>query len=290
MSHIHPLAIIDPGAEIGRDVAIGPWCIVESGAVIGDGCKLESRVIVKSRTILGRGNEISEGAVLGGAAQHAVPQEPGGQLILGDNNRIRENCTLHRGYANDAVTTVGDNNLIMVGAHVAHDCRVGNHCILVNNSMLGGHVTVDDRAYVSGGVGVHQFCRVGKLAIVGALARVVQDVPPYVTVEGGGAGQIVGLNKVGLRRAGYTAQEVLQLKAAYRVIYREGLRWNEVLQILKTDFNTGPAAAFYEFLKSGKRGFIQERRISRTATLKIAAIPTAEDRAEEIRQKQREAA
>lgn len=290
MAQIHPLAIIDPGAEIGRNVAIGPWCIVESGAVIGDDCKLESRVIVKSRTTLGKGNELSDGAVLGGAAQHAVPQEPGGRLIVGDNNRFRENTTLHRGYANDAVTLVGNNNLVMVGAHIAHDCRIGNHCMLVNNSMLGVHVTLDDRAYVSGGVGVHQFCRIGKLAIVGALARVVQDVPPYVTVEGGGQSQIVGLNKVGLRRAGYTPEEVLQLKAAYRVIYREGLRWTEVLQILKTDFCTGPAAAFYEFLKGGKRGFVQERRISRTASLKIASVSAADDDSQSTEHKHREAA
>jgi UDP-N-acetylglucosamine acyltransferase len=273
---IHPLAIIDPGAEIGRNVTIGPLCVVESGAVIGDDCQFASRVVIKSRTTLGRGNVVSEGTVLGGSAQHAVPLEPGGHLVIGDNNRIRENCTIHRAYANEAVTTIGDNNLLMVGAHIAHDCTIGNNCFLVNNCMLAGHVTVEDRAYISGGVGIHQFCRIGKLAILGALARIVQDVPPYVMVEGGGASQIVGLNKVGLRRAGYTSDEVQQLKAAYRVIYRQGLRWSEVLQILKTEFATGPAAAFYEFLKTGKRGFTQERRISRKATLKLADVPLVE--------------
>jgi UDP-N-acetylglucosamine acyltransferase len=129
---------------------------------------------------------------------------------------------------------------------------------------------------------VHQFCRVGRLAIVGGMARIVQDVPPFVMVEGGGDSEIVGLNKIGLKRNGYSAEQILQLKEAYRVIYRQGLRWNEVLSILKTDFSTGPAAAFHEFLKTGKRGFVQERRISRKATLKImtpgneAAQPAAD--------------
>jgi UDP-N-acetylglucosamine acyltransferase len=203
-------------------------------------------------------------------------------LVIGSHNRIRENATIHRGWASDAQTIIGDHCFIMVGAHIGHDSRIGDHCILVNNCMLGGHVQIEVRAYISGGVAVHQFCRVGRLAIVGGMARIVQDVPPFVMVEGGGDSEIVGLNKIGLKRNGYSAEQILQLKEAYRVIYRQGLRWNEVLSILKTDFSTGPAAAFHEFLKTGKRGFVQERRISRKATLKImtpgneAAQPAAD--------------
>jgi UDP-N-acetylglucosamine acyltransferase len=232
---------------------------------------LEARATVKGRTTLGPGNEIGEGAIIGGRAQHIHVQEPGGTLTLGEGNRIRENVTIHRGWANGATTTIGDHCLIMVGAHVGHECRVGNHAILVNNCMLGGHVHVEDRAYISGGVGVHQFCRIGRLAMVGALAKIVQDVPPFVLVEGAGTAEIVGLNKVGLKRNGYTAEQIVQLKEAYRVIYRQGLRWNQVLAILKEQFPTGPAAEFHDFLQSGRRGFVQERRISRKATLKIAA-------------------
>jgi UDP-N-acetylglucosamine acyltransferase len=277
VAHIHPLALVDPSAHIGRDVTIGPYCIVEEGAVIGDGCRLAPRAVVKSRTILGRDNEIGEGAVLGAKAQHLIESHPGGTLLIGDGNRIRENVTIHRGHANDAQTIVGNHNYIMVNAHIAHDCRVGNHTIIVNNAMLGGHVTVQDRAYLSGGVAVHQFCRIGQYAMVGGLARVVQDVPPYVTVSGGGETEVVGLNRVGLKRNGFTAEDLLQLKAAYRVIYRRGLRWSEVLEVLRRDFATGPAAAFLEFLESGKRGFIPERRISRKATLKIASVDGDED-------------
>jgi UDP-N-acetylglucosamine acyltransferase len=276
---IHPTAIVDPRAEIGSHVTIGPLCIVEAGAVIGDGCKLEARSVVKGRTTLGEHNEVGEGAVLGGRGQHVQVQDPGGTLTIGNGNRIRENATIHRGWSNDATTTIGDHCYIMVSAHIGHDCRVGNHCILVNNSMLGGHVHMDDRAYVSGGVAVHQFCRIGRLAMVGGLAKIVQDVPPFVMVEGAGTSEVVGLNKVGLRRNGYKPEEIHQLKEAYRVIYRQGLRWKEVLDILARDFSTGPAVAFHDFLKSGKRGFVQERRISRKATLKIVA-PSEEQDAE----------
>ena len=266
--YIHPTAIVDPSAHLGKDVQVGPFAIIEPEVVVGDGCRLEARAVIKSRTVLGSGNVIGEGAVLGGAAQHLQRQDPGGRLVLGDNNRIRENATLHRGYANEGLTTVGNNNLIMVGAHVAHDCRVGNNIVLVNNVMLGGHVQVEDRAYIGGGVGIHQFCRVGRFVMIGAQSRITQDVPHYVLVEGAQA-QIIGLNSIGLRRNGFTPAEMQQLKEAYRVIYRHGLRWSEVLEHLARDFTTGPAALFHEFLKSGKRGFVQERRMSRKATLRL---------------------
>lgn len=232
--------------------------------------------VIKSRTVLGCGNEIGEGAVLGGAAQHLQRMDPGGKLVVGDNNRIRENATLHRGYANEAVTTVGSNNLVMVGVHIAHDCKVGNNVVLVNNVMLGGHVHVDDRAYLGGGVGVHQFCRVGRFVMIGSQTRITQDVPHYLLVEGAQQAQVIGLNQIGLRRNGFTADDMLQLKAAYRVIYRRGLRWSEVLEQLARDFTAGPAALYHEFLKTGKRGFVQERRISRKAMLKIVD-PAASD-------------
>lgn len=269
MAQIHATALVDPRAEIGRDVVIGPWCIVETGAVIGDGCRLEPRAIIKSRTTLGTNNEIGEGAVIGGAAQHVHVNDPGGTLTIGSHNRIRENVTIHRGWNNDAATVIGDHNMLMVGSHVAHDCRVGNHCIFVNHVLLGGHVQVDDRAYVGGASAVHQFCRIGRLAMIGGIAKITQDVPPFVMIEGRGGSEVIGLNKVGLRRNGYTADQIQQLKDAYRVIYREGRRWSEVLEILRTEFKDGPAAQFHEFLKAGKRGFVQERRISRKATLKI---------------------
>ena len=289
MAQIHASALVDPKAELGQNVVIGPWCMVEAGAVIGDGCRLAARSIVKGRTTLGCDNEIGEGAVIGGAAQHVHVHDPGGTLTIGSHNCIRENVTIHRGWNNDAATIVGDHNMLMVGSHVAHDCRVGNHCILVNHVLLGGHVHVDDRAYLGGASAVHQFCRIGRLAMIGGLAKITQDVPPFVMAEGAGtSSQVIGLNKVGLRRNGYTPDQILQLKEAYRVIYREGHRWDEVLAILETEFSSGPAVAYHEFFKTGKRGFVQERRISRKATLKIA--DPANDEADQADTRRREAA
>jgi len=158
----------------------------------------------------------------------------------------------------------------------------------VNHVLLGGHVHVEDRAYLGGASAVHQFCRIGRLAMIGGMAKITQDVPPFVMIEGAGSSEVIGLNKVGLRRNGYSPEQILQLKHAYRVIYREGRRWSEVLEILKAEFESGPAASFYEFLKSGKRGFVQERRISGKATLKIVSPTNAEEERDE--QRRREAA
>jgi UDP-N-acetylglucosamine acyltransferase len=287
VAQIHATALVDPRAELGQDVVIGPWCIVEAGVIVGDGCRLEARAVVKSRTTLGTDNEIGEGTVIGGAAQHVHVNDPGGTLTIGSHNRIRENVTIHRGWNNDAATIIGDHNMFMVGSHVAHDCRVGSHCILVNHVLLGGHVQVEDRAYVGGASAVHQFCRIGRLAMIGGIAKVTQDVPPFIMIEGGGDAEVIGLNKVGLRRNGYTPEQIVQLKTAYRIIYREGRRWSEVLEILKVEFRDGPAALFHDFLKSGKRGFVQERRISRKATLKLVN-PARDD--DESQERRREAA
>ncbi len=259
MSKIHPLAIVDPAAEIGRDVRIGPFCVIEAGVRIGDDCQLESHVVIRSGTELGPRNHIYEGTVLGGAPQHARHGGTSGRLIIGSGNIIREHVTLHRGMHADSATIVGNDNLIMVGVHFAHDCRIGNNTIVTNNAGLAGHVEVQDRAYVSGQVGVHQHCRIGRLAMVGGQAHVVKDIPPFVTVDGATT-LVVGLNLVGLRRAGFSSEDIQQLKEAYRVIYRSGLSWKEIMARLKRDFQTGPAAEFHDFFMGGTRGFTPERR------------------------------
>ncbi|HEX2474644.1 MAG TPA: acyl-ACP--UDP-N-acetylglucosamine O-acyltransferase [Lacipirellulaceae bacterium] len=265
---IHPLSVVSPYAEIGTDVRIGPFSVVEAGVVLGDGCNLASRVTVRSGTVLGRDNLVLEGTVLGGMPQHVHMPEYPGVVTIGDGNVIRENVTVHRAMNAGNVTQIGSRCLLMVGSHVAHDCSVGDGVILTNGSMLGGHVTVDDKAYISGGVAVHQFCRIGRLAMVGGLARVTRDVPPFVTVDGGTT-MIVGLNKVGLRRAGFSPQDLMQLKAAYRTIYRSGLTWEETLEVLRAQFTDGPAAEFLPFLTASKRGFVQERRTPPGAIVRL---------------------
>ncbi len=265
---IHPQAIVSPHAIIGHEVTIGPFSIVDAGVTIGDHCTLAGRVVIKSGTTLGSHNLICEGAVIGGAPQHVRMPEKLGRVEIGSHNTIRENVTVHLALNDGGVTRIGDHNLLMVGAHVAHDCTIGSNIILANNALLGGFVTVQDRAFVSGAVAIHQFCRVGRLAMIGGCARVVQDIPPYVMVDGR-SGLIVGLNLVGLRRNGYAAGDIAQLKSAYRLIYRRGLRWNEVLEALRAEFPAGPAADFQPFLSQGTRGFVQERRMPPTATLKL---------------------
>ncbi|MBN2023352.1 MAG: acyl-ACP--UDP-N-acetylglucosamine O-acyltransferase [Pirellulales bacterium] len=265
---IHPTAVVSPDVRLGRDVQIGPFCVIESDVTIGDGCVLAAGVVVKSGTTLGRDNRVFESAVLGGFPQHVhVPERPG-RVCIGDGNTLRESVTIHRALDENAVTTLGDHNLLMVNAHVAHDCHVGSHTIITNNTMLGGHVVVADRAYVSGAVAVHQFCRIGTLAMVGGQAHVVQDVPPFVNVDGLSS-LVVGLNQIGLRRAGYGVEVVRQLKEAYRVVYRSRLPWKEILRRLATEFPEAPASLFHEFCAATTRGIVSERRLPPGATLKL---------------------
>ena len=265
---IHPLAFVAPTANIGEGVQIGPFCVVEDHATIGAGCVLESHVVVKSGATLGANNHLFEGAVVGGVPQHIHLPESIGDVVVGSGNTIRENVTIHRAMERGHTTVIGDHCLLMCNSHVAHDCRLADHVILTNNVMLAGHVTVGARVFMAGGAGVHQFCRVGTLAMVGGLAHVSRDVPPFVTIDGQ-SGFVVGLNQVGLRRAGYDTKAIARLKEAYRVIYRSRLMWNDVLDELRRQFPEGPAAEFLPFFLSTKRGITPERRLPPGATIRI---------------------
>lgn len=283
MAKIHPLAVVSPDAEIGLDVVIGPFCVVESGAKIGPGCVLASHVVVKAGTSLGADCVVGEGSVIGGLAQHAHPPGPPGKVEIGERNIFREHCTVHRSLYADRSTQVGNDNFFMGGTHIAHDCVLQDRIICANYATLGGHVLVEERAFVSGLVAVHQFCRIGKLAMVGGLARITRDVPPYVTIDGD-TGKVVGLNVVGLRRAGAGVAELAQLKTAYRVIFRSGMLWSDVLKQLEIQFPEGMASHFVNFLRGGKRGVIPERRSAPpSATVKLTdeAIESTLDVVEE---------
>ena len=265
---IHPSAIVSDQAQIGAEVEIGPFCIIESDTRIGDRTKLVGHVTIKKGTVIGSENMICEGAVLGGLPQHTRAPERIGGLQIGDRNTIREHVTIHRAMHEGHDTTIGDDCLIMVGAHIAHDGCIGSRVILTNGVMLGGHVQVGDRACLGGNAAVHQFCRIGRLAMVGGCTKVVQDLPPFVLTDGGTA-MIVGLNRVGLQRAGLTRTEILELKAAYRVIYREGLTFQAMVESLEQRFPSSIASEFAEFFRTGSRGFIQERRSPPKVALRI---------------------
>ena len=275
---IHPTAFVSPQAELGANVEIGPFCIVEAGASIADDCQLVSHVSIKTGTRLGRGNLVGEGTVLGGLAQFKGEIEEPGSLRIGDGNVFREHVTVHRALRAGSETVLGNHCYLMVGAHVAHDCQLGSDVTLTNGVMLGGHVEVGDRCCLGGNSAVHQFCRIGRLAMVGGCTKVVQDVPPFVLTDGPSS-LIVGLNRVGLRRAGFGREEITQLKAAYRLIYRQGLTFNEMVASLRSTFPLGVASEFAKFFETGQRGFVQERRSPPKVALRVH--PAVDDEVDE---------
>lgn len=242
--------------------------MVEAGAKIGDRCKIGPRSTVKSGSTLGCDNSLYEGAVLGGLPQLAAPTGPPGKLIVGDRNVFRENVTVHLAMTEKGVTRIGNDCLMMVSSHVAHDCVIADRVIMTNNVMLGGHVTVGERAFLGGGSAVHQFCRIGRIAMVGGMARIVQDVLPFVTIDGD-SGDVVGLNRVGLRRSGMSRDEMADIKEAYRIIYRSGESFGERLAMLSERFQEGPAAELEPFLRDTSRGYVRERRSPPGGTIRV---------------------
>lgn len=256
---IHPTAIVSDEAKIADDVEIGPFCIIESDVTIGAGCVLMAHVSVKKGVTLGENNTIHEGVVLGGKPQHICLDGEYGGVLIGNGNTFRENCTVHCAMYPEKNTIIGDDNFLMVNAHVAHDCVVGSHVIITNNAMLAGHVRVDDRAYISGGVAIHQYCQVGTFAMVGGNALVVQDVPPFVNVDGVSS-LVVGVNRIGLRRAGIPSQEINRIYEAYHVLYEEKRTLRECADVLRERFPEGMASKFADFVAASRRGFIPERR------------------------------
>jgi UDP-N-acetylglucosamine acyltransferase len=255
---VHPTAIVSPDARLGRDVAVGPFAVIEEGAVIGDGCEIRAHAVVKRFTSLGTGNRVHEGAVLGGEPQDLSFRDLETNLRIGDRNVIREGVTIHRSTKEGGATVVGSDCFLMAYVHVAHDNRIGDRVILANNVMLAGHVEVAERAFLGGGSGVHQFCRVGRLAMVGGNAKVVQDCLPFVVTDGHPA-RARGLNLVGLRRAGVQAPQVLALKEACRLLLRAGLPLQAALEAMAAlaDPLVDELAAF---VRESKRGFAHAHR------------------------------
>lgn len=280
---IDPRAIVSSRAKIGSNVEIGPFCIIESDVEIGDGCRLESNISIKSGTILGENNQIHNGTVIGGPPQHTSATGPFGNVVIGNNNVFRENVTIHRAMKESSATIIGDECYLMVNAHVAHDCTIGNNVVLVNNVMVAGHVQIGNRANLGGGAAVHQFCRVGAMVMVGGQAHVIQDVPPFVTVDGL-TSRIVGLNQIGLRRSGKTTEEIKTLKAVYRLVFRSGLTWREILDRMQKEHSVGPGAEVTQFLLETKRGIVSERNNAARRPLRLHSDEkAADDNDEEIR-------
>lgn len=262
MANIHPSAVVHPDAVLADDVEVGPFCLIGPKVKIGAGTRLKSHVVVDGRTSIGSGNIVYAGASIGCDPQDKKYAGEDTELVVGDNNVIRENCTISIGTVQDeGITRVGSNNLLMANVHVAHDCRVGNNIIIANNVALAGHVHVEDWAIVGGNTGVHQFVRIGQHSMIGGCSCTLRDVPPFVICSGNPAAPH-GLNSVGLRRFGYTSEQVRGLHQAYRLLYREGLIVKEALEkieALKADFpEAAPLLdAFAGFVGNSPRGIIR---------------------------------
>jgi UDP-N-acetylglucosamine acyltransferase len=251
--HVHATAVVASGARLGRDVTVGPFAVVEDGAVVGDRCEIRAHATVKRFTTLGADNVVHEGAVLGGEPQDVAFTGAESFLVVGDRNRIREGVTLHRSTKPGGTTTIGSDCFLMAYVHVAHDDRIGDGVVIANNVALAGHVDIGDRAFLSGGVVVHQFCRVGRLAMLGGLAKVVQDCLPFVITDGNPA-RARGLNVVGLRRAGVGAEQRRTLKEAYRLLVRSGLPLETALERM-TGLSDPLVEEMIAFVRGSKRGF-----------------------------------
>ncbi len=218
---IHPTAIVEDGARVGADVEIGPYCVVGPEVALGDGVHIIAHAVVTGRTTIGAGCEIFPFASIGHRPQDLKYKGEPSELIVGERNVIREHVTMNPGTEGGGmVTRVGDDCLFMVGAHVAHDCELGNHVILANNATLAGHVRVDDYAILGGLSAVHQFVRIGKHAMIGGMSGVEHDVIPYGSVMGDRA-RLSGLNIVGLKRRGFSRDEIHDLRTAYRLLFAE---------------------------------------------------------------------
>jgi UDP-N-acetylglucosamine acyltransferase len=234
MTTIHPTAVIHPGAQIGEGCDIGPYCVIGANVVLGPACKLHSHVVIDGHTVLGRENEIFPFASIGLKTQDLKWKGGTTRTQIGERNTFREYVTIHSATADGETTVVGSNNHILAYCHLAHNVHLGNHVIMSNVGTLAGHVTVEDHAVIGGLVAIHQFCRVGKMSMIGGCSKVVQDVPPFMLADGNPA-QTRTINKVGLERRGVSEEAQVALKQAYKILFREGLTISNALAKIETE-------------------------------------------------------
>lgn len=249
---IHPSAIVEDGALIGKDVAIGAFSIVGPEVQIGDGAVIQSHVVIEGRTTIGAGTQIFSHATIGGPPQDIGYRGEDASVEIGSNCVVRENVTVHRGTAHGCgKTIVGDDCYLMVGAHVAHDCEIGNHVIIVNSVALAGHVTVGEHAIISGLAGVHQRIRIGAHAFIGGLCGVDADVIPFAAATGN-RGELAGLNIIGLKRHGFDRQTIHALRAAYQAIFNGVGSIKERVDSVAIDFaDVIPVMQIVDFIRAG---------------------------------------
>ena len=255
---IHEQAIVDPAATLADDVTVGPWSLIGPEVEIGPGTIIEPHVVIRGPTRIGANNHIYQFSSVGEATPDLKYRDEPTRLIIGDNNVIRENVTIHRGTVQDrAETIIGDHNLLMAYVHIGHDSVIGNHTILVNNAALAGHVHVGDWAILSGYTLVHQFCKIGEHAFSGMGTAIGKDVPAYVTVSGSPA-EAKTINIEGLRRRGFSADAISQLRRGFKILYRQGLTLDIALQRLETMLSETPEVqVLIDSIRASERGIVR---------------------------------
>src|SRR5882762_10193346 len=246
-------ARVHPEARIGPQCVIGEYCVIEADVELGACCRLEPHVYVKRWTTLGERNEISAGTVLG-----TDPLDKGftgerSYLRIGNDNKIREHYTISRGTQPESATEIGDGNYIMSSGHIAHNCKIGNNCVIASCALVAGHVEVEDQAFISGGVVIHQYSKIGRLAMIGGNSRVNSDVPPFFMYSDFNVAA-KGLNLVGLRRAVFSKEEIAALKSAYKILYSSGLKQEDALARIESEVATEHTRHLVKFIRSSKRG------------------------------------
>ncbi len=251
-------AIIDPAARLGSNVSVGPFSIIESDVELGDGTRVGPHVVIRSGTRMGRNNRVFQFASIGEDPQDKKYAGEPTRLEIGDDNTFREFCTLNRGTAQDAgVTRLGNSNWLMAYTHVAHDCTIGNEVIMANAATLAGHVEVGDYAILGGFAGVHQFCQVGEYAFIGNNCGITRDVPPYVLI-GGPPSAPRGVNAEGLKRRGFEANQIRNIRAAYKTVYRSDLRLEQAIAEIEQTLGDQPELEiFVAFLKNTRRSLLR---------------------------------
>jgi len=256
-ARVHPEAIVGPGCRIGE------YCVIESDVTMGAGCVLEPYVYVKRWTTLGERNEISACTVLGTDPLDKNFTGQRSYLRIGNGNRIREHYTISRGTAPESATEIGDGNYVMTSGHIAHNCKIGSQTVIASCSLLAGYVEVEDQAFISGGVAVHQFSKIGRLAMIGGMTRVHRDAPPFFLFEGYEI-EARGLNLVGLKRAGFEPPAISALKKVYQLLYRSALKLEESLSRIAGEIGTPEALHVVEFIRNSRRGIARPSASSRT--------------------------
>src|SRR5882724_6371114 len=249
---IHSTAIVDPNAKIGADVQIGPFSIVGPDVTIGRQTIVQSHVVIEGEVAIGRGNFIGHGAIIGMPPQDvSFSLERKTKVEIGDDNIIREYCTIHRGSPDSSATKIGDKNFLMSGAHIGHNCLIGNNVVVANNCLLAGHVRVDDGAFLGGGSTFHQFMHIGRLVMVQGSSAFGKDIPPFVIAAE--RNYVFGVNVVGLRRAGFSAKDRDEIKTAFKLVYTTRLNISQALKKAATIKFGAPAREFLDFVANAKK-------------------------------------